>query len=416
MMAYVAELARLSAAARISPGRLAALQGRLLGAAVRAACAGVPLYRRLYREAGVDPAGVASVEDLRRLPVVDHVWYRRQPLEDRLMTGIDPKRCRLRRTSGSSGVPLTVHCTQREILRRQAVWHHVRRRAGLRATWKQLSVGTFHASHISWWTRPWHRCCTADEAPAVIRAYRPDILHGYPSQLLILARRLREQGAPPPKLRAVSVGGETLSVENRRSLEDFFGVRVRDFYGTHEVGPATRPCPAGPGHHVASPYHLIEIVRDGRPAQPGEEGEVYLTTLLAEAMPILRYAVGDRAVAGDRTCACGSPFAKINAFVGRAADVVVRPDGSLVSAMFTNKPFFDNPDVVQHRVTQLAPGVFSVDLVMTADPTAELREAIGRYYGETFGATQVEVRRVPDLPADASGKHKRFISRVERPR
>lgn len=410
MLSLLAEIARLQLDERCTSAELAARQARDLREAVRAAMSGTALYARLYREAGVSADAIRDLADVARLPIVDHGWYRRQPAEERQSRDVDLARCHVRKTSGSSGIPLTLHVTPRDMTVRKAIWYWSRWRAGLRPGWRQWTVGGFHARKISRWAARWHRYLSMDEAVAAFEHGAPDLLHGYPSQLAVLMLRLRAMNRKGFSLKAVTTGGETLEDPLRRQLEEFFGAPIRDFYGTHETGVAATPCPTGRGFHVASRHHVLEILNGDRTARPGEEGDVVLTCFASRATPILRYAIGDRAVAGDAKCACGSPFARIEAFSGRSADVLRGTEGQVISAMMVNKPFFGHPHIVQYRVTERGPGDILVELVMTADPDSELLTRAVSYYREVLGAVRVEVRRVSELAPDASGKHRRFVS------
>lgn len=412
MRAFAAELLRGYRDERRTVDELRRAQARVLPSLVERARRTTPLYRALYGSMPLDTGAWRSLDDLQRVPVVPSETYRRASVADRMADDMERARCVRRVTSGSSGIPMEIWLTRREVERRVSIWYRSRWQAGLRPGMRQWTVGGFHARKISPWAAHWHRYLSVDEAVAAWSRGKPEVLHAYPSQMLVLLRRLQEAGLSGRGVRVLTTGGESLAAGMRRVLEDFFGAGVRDFYGSHETGVVARCCPSGRGYHVASREFLVEILRDGRPAKPGEEGEVVITSLLAEAMPIVRYNIGDYAIAGEATCPCGSPFQRIESFVGRSADVIRGPEGQILSAMFVNKPCFDMQGLLQYRVSETGLGEFLVEMVMATELREEAVDRVRRFYVGELGARSVVVRQVPLIAPDASGKHRRFVPRA----
>src|SRR5690606_31527741 len=96
-----------------------------------------------------------------------------------------------------------------------------------------------------------------------------------------------------------------------------------------EVGAISAECPAGALHVHAEVVH-VEIVRDGEPAQDGEEGDILVTSLTNRAMPLVRCRVGDRGTLSHEPCPCGLPHPVLTRVVSRAADLYPAADGRLV--------------------------------------------------------------------------------------
>ena len=411
MLSFCTSLVALQRFARTSPAVVAAWQAPRLIALMQRVATQVPFYADLWAAQGRDPRAVRGMEQWAQVPVVPHVTYRRASVESRCFPGAQRGRCERRKTSGSSGIPLDVLISRADMNVRKMIWWNARWRAGLSPGWRQWTVGGFHAKRISPWARHWHWYAPLEDAVAqMLRGHAPDVLHGYPSALLVLMERLREAGAPPIRLKALTTGGETLEPSLREALSVFFSAPVHDFYGCHEAGVVAGPCPTGSGFHVASPYHFVELLRDGRPVQPGEAGELVITSLLSNPMPFIRYEVGDLAVAGAPGCSCGSPYLKIESIVGRSADVVVGPTGKTISAMFVNKPYFDRRDIFQYRVTQTRRDAVVVELLMPAELDERLVADIRAFYRRELDIVDVDIRRVASLAPLAGGKHKRFVA------
>jgi phenylacetate-CoA ligase len=151
-----------------------------------------------------------------------------------------------------------------------------------------------------------------------------------PSYTLYLAEVAEEQGINPAenlKVKTISCGAEVWSESIRRRIEKVFGCSVFNSYGLSEVGgPGVAfECMMQNGLHVWSDQFMAEVVdpETGEPVEAEEKGELVLTTLTREAMPLLRYRTRDIASIMDvKTCACGRSHTLISWITGRADNMV----------------------------------------------------------------------------------------------
>jgi len=170
-----------------------------------------------------------------------------------------------------------------------------------------------------------------DAALAFLRRYQPAVIVGYPSVLFALAQRCVSAGSeiPVSTLRYVLSTGELLYEFQRRLIETTFGARVVEEYGSQEVGVIASEDASGQWL-VNWPHVIVEVLRNGRPAYPGELGEVVVTSLHSRAMPFLRYATGDVARMPVHSGAVTSTGLKtLIPIEGRTSDMTVTTDGRL---------------------------------------------------------------------------------------
>jgi phenylacetate-CoA ligase len=148
-----------------------------------------------------------------------------------------------------------------------------------------------------------------------------------PSYALVLAERLRAENRRPKALKYAICGAESWTREMRDELEETFGVVATNIYGLTEIiGPGVaQECLEKQGLHVQEDHFLAEIVdpESGKPVADGERGELVLTTLTREAMPVLRYRTRDLTSLVREKCACGRTTARIDWFTGRVDDMLV---------------------------------------------------------------------------------------------
>ena len=269
--------------------------------------------------------------------------------------------------------------------------------------------------------RCWYHGFNANEhdVDAVIRDltdHRIPHLVGYASSLYLLAKAMRERAAKNPGVRTILATGDSLLPEYRHTIEEVFGVGVCDYYGA-----------GGEGVHLASQceerdlYHLhvenavVEILKDGRPAKPGEIGEIVVTQLDNRAMPLIRYATQDVAIpTGVESCACGRHLPLIQGIQGRVPDLVFAPDGSCLVVHFFTILFEYIPEILQFQVVQRVPERIIARIVRTpeydeARTERRIREAIAK---ATHGTLSVDFEYVEEIPLSRSRKRRFVVSEI----
>ncbi len=167
------------------------------------------------------------------------------------------------------------------------------------------------------------------------RAWRsadPVRVTAYPSVLARLILDGRRIGCPMgnPSLRRVFLTGEVTFDWQRALIEDTLGVPTAQDYGLQEVGALAFSCEHG-RWHISAESVLIEILRDGRLARPGELGEIVATGLESPAMPVLRYCTGDIVRVAETACPCGRGLPVLPPVLGRAADFLEAEDGRWIA-------------------------------------------------------------------------------------
>jgi phenylacetate-CoA ligase len=398
----------LAAIKRLQDSRLR----RIVAHAARA----VPYYRRVFSQAGLDPRDIRGAEDLPLIPAASKPELRSTPLAERLARGVDPANLVRQMTSGSTGEPMPVLRTRIE----NALVHAYQLRSQLlcgvpfrarRAkVGKQFNAGPLHRLGVL----PTLDVPAARRTPESIleelRRWRPDLLDIRPGvlEILVQAAERPEAGRDWP-WRWMVCGGEVLPDDLRRTAEAVFGARVLNRYGAHEVGQLCWECPQCGLLHCNDDSVVVEVVRDGKPARPGETGEVLVTGLLSFAMPVLRFPLGDRVRQGPPMGEPGCPFAfaSISAIEGRRLDNLLLADGRSIPSYGVMAALRGTPGVAHFQVVQESVRQIRIHYVAVAgDPGPELerrfREAL------PVPAMQVAVERVPEIAPDASGK-RRYI-------
>jgi len=168
-----------------------------------------------------------------------------------------------------------------------------------------------------------------DRQLVALRDFGSTVLCCTPSYSLYLAEALEEAGIAPKdlKLRVGFFGAEPWTDGMRDAIEARLNLIALNIYGLSEViGPGVSvECPERRGMHLAEDHFLAEIVDPAtlEPVPPGTTGELVLTTLSKEALPVIRYRTRDLTALDPEPCRCGRTLARIGRITGRTDDMVI---------------------------------------------------------------------------------------------
>jgi len=411
---------------------VAAFQKVQLARLVRHAYDRVPYYRTLLDRHRVRPEQVAGPADLAGVPTTTKRDLQRADPGAVVARGLDPRRLIAHRTSGWSGEPLAIRRTWTE----ERLYAAARRRAmrdfGLRRRDHRAVLGLVGRrdprdhqllQRIGQGLGLYRRTLVdALAAPAAIAArlgaLHADVVSGYPGVLALVAGALRDEDRARGRPRLVVAGGEVLTPAARERIARGFGAPVCEIYGSHECPLIAWQCARGHGLHVWDYGVVLEILTDGRPARPGERGEVVVTALHSFAMPFLRYVLGDMVVAGETPCPCGAPFASIGGVEGRTIDHFPLANGRVVHPYELVLATLEaaGPWLRQYRLLQETPDRVVLTVAPFDQPgpgaLARLRAAVSARLGP---GVSLRVDLVDEIHLEPSGKYRVSRSLVTAP-
>ena len=312
------------------------LQLRRLKSVAEKVYRNVPFYHRKFQEAGVAPEDIKSLADISRLPTT-----RKQDLRDNYPFGLFavPREevVRVHASSGTTGKPTVVGYTARDI----ETWSDLMARDFVMVGVEKKDIFQ-NAVNYGFFTGGLgvHYGIERMGAMAVpsgvgnterqleiMMDFGVTILHCTPSYALYLAETAKARGVVEKlNLRIGCFGAEPWSDESRRELEEALNIKAYDSYGLSEMmGPGVAfECQEQDGLHIWEDHFLIEILdKSEQPCAPGEPGELVITSLTKEAMPLIRYHTGDVTYIMEDKCPCGRTSRKLHRFLGRADDMLI---------------------------------------------------------------------------------------------
>lgn len=377
-------------------------------------------YSERFKAVGFQPEDLKSVNDLRKLPLTTKVDLQSAG-NDVFCSDVDLDSALWLKTSGSGGSPLSLPFTKRdkdlrvlkELRAYRANGYRMSDCAVLIVEPRSMVKEKIPLQRLNLLRREYVSIMDPEvEQLERIKALKPAVIYGYTSSLRILAEKAIAQGLQIPKPKMLISSAELLDPPTRRLLTQGFGVEPNDFYGSMEFGWIAWQCQHRKGYHINSDCLIVECLKDGVPARPGEEGELVITNLHSDAAPLIRYVSGDTGVMAPEMCACGRNLPVLLSVNGRLADCIILPDGRKVSPYTVTCAIEEVSGVsrfkvVQERVDEIAVQLLGGSKGLCRD---EVRRAIQAELGQQV---KISVDHVESLPTEPNGKFKVVKSLVK---
>ena len=244
-----------------------------------------------------------------------------------------------------------------------------------------------------------------DAALAQLAQFRPHAVQAYPGAMDLLARHAMARGVDL-HLPFVTLTAEAITDGQRARIAQAFGAVVTGWYGAREHGWIAAECPGERRLHTNVAGHILET---------DAEGQLLVTDLRSDAMPMLRYVLGDVVELGAADCPCGDSRPVIKELAGRIQDVFRLPSGKILPGILLDPRGLTRPlrglidtQIVQERLDAL-------DVYYVAGPAFDdeqlrwLRELLTT---RTCGEVALRFERVERLQREANGKLRHTICRL----
>ncbi|MBU7014065.1 MAG: phenylacetate--CoA ligase family protein [Theionarchaea archaeon] len=401
-----------------SPEYVKRFQEKRMRYIVRFAYRNTLLYKEKFRNAGINPWDIKTLDDLKKIPFTSKAEIKEGYPVRSVAAGFSEENCSVELTSGASGSVLRVLHDPYAVSRMRAV--------SLR-------------SHLAQGVRPWHKFCILCRDPEEYELYenmsflrtqgimegrsdtelvkeiekeRPYILAGHPSAMVALAHaaeRSRVRSNP----RMILLGGELSLPWHRAYIERIFNCPTYNKYGAYEMISIAWECKHH-SMHIDVDGGIVEFLRDGEAVAPGERGEIVVTNLWNRAMPFIRYRLQDIGIPSDEPCQCGRTLPVLKDIEGRCDDFIVSPSGELIPPTRLIAHFFSIPHIKQFRVTQNTCEHITVQVIPHPSFTVELENLLVTNVKCAVGSdVTVEFERVDHIPETGRGKFRTVVSHVK---
>lgn len=411
----------------LEPEQIAALQWKRLKQLIVHCHREVPYYREQWREFGIVPDDIRTLDDYARLPVLTKADIRAHG--EALTADSWRGRMLYKATGGSTGDPMRFGYTRESYDRRTAVMWRGYGWAGSRMGRRTLFLWGGAVGHSGKISLMKERLYNATFARRVLNsfemteanlsryadaidAYKPEVIVGYVGPLVRLAQWLIATGRTLARPQSIIGAAEALHEFQRQILEQAFGCPAYNTYGCREVMLIASECEQRKGLHVNADHLVVELL--GASADV-PTGEVAITDLFNYGMPFLRYVNGDVATASQAMCPCGRGLPLLERVDGRMLDAIRTPAGHVLPGEFFPHMLKDVPGLVRFQVVQRQLDRLDLSLVRGAEfneaSLAYIRREVARVLGDSIA---LDVHFVDDIALTPSGKMRVTVSQLPR--
>jgi len=396
-----------------------------------------PMYHRKFDEAGIRPEQIKSLEDVSKVPFTTKEELR-QSQEKHPPFGdfhcIPPEEgVRVFQTTGTTGIPV------RSLLSKRDWYVHYYDQFmyfmhGYGITTKDVMFVPFnYGLYLAWWGLqaafeqagvliiPGGGQSSEDRIKNILE-WKPTVVCGTPTYILFLGDTAKKMGVNLSKtpVRIVITAGEPGAQipSTKKQIETTWGAKNYDDIGSTEISNFGFECVAQKGTHVVESMFLLEVIdpQTGKRMGPGQEGELILTNLCCESMPLIRWRMGDMVKVDDKKCDCGRTFLRLDGgVIGRVDDMFQFGGVNIFPSAIENfvretKQFSNEYQIV---VPKMGSGKHLKIRVEPASPTLS-REETDQAVKKFKELCKFRIGVSPDVEVAGAGELPRFEGKAKR--
>lgn len=387
-------------------------------------------YKNKLNEYGMSPEKISDYAEFHKLPLLT-----KRDLQDRRDELISDNICRQTlipfKTGGSTGKSVTVYWDRDSMEKgigsslRSFKWTGWKLGEPCGRVWGNPPLcKTIKERMINWLISPQIFLDTMTMTESSMYQFtekwkkiKPTLLHGHSHSLYLFALYCRKSGNNIIRPKAIISTSMMLVMSERKMIEDVFQCKVTDLYGCEEVGLIASECEEHLGMHINSENVYVEIINNmGDHVRSGEEGAIVVTSLINNAMPLIRYKIEDVGIISEKSCPCGRNLPILEKVTGRVADYLIRKDGGMVAGV----------SLVERTLTAI-PGIYQMQIIQEDIDTICLNIVKSEIFNEStamrlieeiqaaMGNVNVCFKYAESIAPEKSGKYRFSISKVVNP-
>jgi phenylacetate-CoA ligase len=383
----------------------------------------VPYYRDLAGSHHIAISEVRSLDDFRELPRLSKASIRGNETAF-IPDYLDHTKLQTGSTSGTTGTPMTLYSDPATFARRWGFVARLREIAGVhphnpkrcqftgrdispndkRVFWRVNLAGNSLLMSTTQINRQ-----TAPSFVAAMNKWKPELLDGYPSAMLVLARFAQELDVALPQPKAIITSAETLTEADRSELQERYRCNVFDQYASSEASAFWSDCEFGT-MHINEDFGISEILdSSNRPSASGTTGRIVTTALVGAPMRLIRYEIGDLAETGNGiTCRCGRTFRTVGGIDGRIEDIIDIPGRGAVGRL--DPAFKGLGGIIESQIAHVAPLRVEVRLVRGPEYTDQIGSALlSNLHAKLGNEVDISLTFVEQIPRSANGKMRAVV-------
>ena len=402
-----------------SQGELERFRLALLKEQIKYCYNNIPFYRRTMESKNLKPGDFRKLGDLGNLPIINKEVVRKdysQFISKKFKMGI----CKKSFSSGTTGEPFRSYFDRKTWLRKRYLSKlRARRICGMQFGQKvaifesQSNEKLLKLNRKIRFNTPLQRVRyfstfeNIDSILPAMRDFNPHNIYCAPSYAFELTRALEKEKIKLRNLQRVFTSSEYLEQTVRTYIEKILDVPVFDLYGSTEFKEVAWECEKHEGYHINEDQVIVEIIKEGNPAQAEEIGEIVLTDLRNKAMPLIRFKIKDRGILLSQRCSCGLSFSLMKPVSGRTTEYIELPNGERISQFRLTTAVEHVPGLLKYQIIQSASEQLLVKVILEPRYNADSMMQVERIIRDiTLEYMAISVERCQNIYDDKLGKYK----------
>jgi len=395
---------------------------------LRHAYENVPFYRDIFQKEHLTPDDIKTPDDFRCFPTIDRETVREN--RDKMISEIHRGRTLTKATGGSTGIPLQFEYTRDSYEWRRAIFMRGYGWAGYKPGDKVAYLWSVPVGELSRYSRLKMRAYhliqrekylnVFDMTPEnmisylkSMRRFKPKHIVAYGLQMYHFAKFIKENSLSTPPIDSIIIGAEKVYPDQIELIKSVFKCDVFNTYGCREFMLIASECEMHNGMHVNIDNLYVEILKGDKPAEPGEMGKVVITDLHNYGMPFIRYELGDVAIPIAGKCPCGRGLPLIKSVEGRFLDLIVTPEGKIITGVFFPHLMKEFKEIRKYQVIQRDRKSLMVKLALEPETSKRFLMVLRKKLREVIGdSMEIKFDLVDDIPLNRSGKFRTTISKL----
>lgn len=394
-----------------------------------------PFYHRKFKQNNLKPSSFQKLSDINKFPLTSVAELKQAYKKGHFQKGYNQEKITLLETTGSTGTPFIFPINQSALDERAGCnlrtieWygHYLgKKNARLWRTSKEKSLKDRIKQNL-FGQRIELTIYDADNpqislldnnrlqnfCDRLIKS-KTEILDGYVSALTLLVDYVKRKNVKGLRFKAIASGAEYLSPQARQLIESTFKCKVYNRYGGTEVGWMAHQSNKSRAEEllIMSDKLLLEVIKNGKSAKPGQIGEVVVTDFTNKVMPFIRFQVGDVAVAENpkKISPCGRGLHLLRSVEGRINDLFVLPDDKILSSHVWHKLFMSQDYIKEFKLIQEKKDRVIIQVVLEYNDKRlkTLKDKVKSF----LPGCQIIWQKLDCIPPGKGGKFRHSVSEV----
>jgi phenylacetate-CoA ligase len=379
----------------------------------------IPYYKKSFNEAEVFPEKLNTINDLTSYPIITKDIVRSHYSE------LINQKALLRNnfkshTSGSTGQPMwTYYDVKSWIRKKYLVKARARMECGTKFNERIAIFATaspeqteqrnknFFSRTVFTRVKVFSMFEPLEQTIKKLQYFLPQALYGSPSYFFQLAQFMEKNNFYIPSIKQVFTSSEYLQENVRNYIERILNANLYDIYGSTEFKEVAWECEMHEGYHINEDEVVIEVLHNGKPAAPGEVGNIVITDLRNTAMPLIHYQMADKGVLVEKKCSCGRTFALMKPYAGRSSEYIILPNDEILSPYLFTTHIEKINGLLQYQIVQTAKKKIIARVITSADNLDHIAITLRKILsGITNNLMEIEIQQNTEIDVEENGKFK----------